>query len=363
MQNQNNLTAESQINSIRFFNTSNKNQYISQPIDYNNIGRRLMKTQNLKEILNEKIDKNFMALHKMSKLPSILSENEVNEYIDKSVPYYKDKEITFWSTNMNKGNVYRSFLKGENSFAKSCGFTEPIHTTKSVEQFTGNVARNDNRNLNCVYLNEEHTKFIDEYNESVIKKNLPHDLTDYVENKLFRKFYESWITLRKLRNFLKNVNRKSKNYEQMDGTNFKYYLVKFGINLNDDEIKFIYERFDKKKNNFINYNEFLDCFTGCSEERKNYIKMFYEQVKCKDKNYVIFKNLENSVKPHLHPEVIQLRKSGEEVKNEFLTLWDNLKEDNLVTEDNFLKYYIDISSCILDDQDFLRCLNALGYNK
>jgi hypothetical protein len=58
---------------------------------------------------------------------------------------------------------------------------------------------------------------------------------------------------------------------------------------------------------------------------------------------------------------LQLNKSGEDVRNEFLTGWDNLKEDEIVKEENFTKFYIDVSSCIETDEDFIKCLNSFGF--
>jgi len=299
---------EAEMNSTRLFNTSNKNQYNSQPIE-NNIGRRLMKTQDAKDLQADNIDKNFMVLHKMSKFPSILKDSQVESYLDQTAPYYKDKEITFWSTNLNKGNVYRSFLKGENSFGRSSGFTQPIHNTRGVEKFSQNVNSTSYSNFN--YLNEQDEKFIEKYIDSNKKKNHPVDLTQQIKIKVNRKFYESWITLRNLRKFLKNLNRKDPKSDLIDSTNFKHFLVSFGIYLDDQEIKFIFDKFDKKRNNLINFNEFLDYMSDCSDNRRDLIKKFYIQIKNKyDSNdcNVSFKILEKLLKVDLHPEVTIINK-------------------------------------------------------
>lgn len=295
------LSQEKSLNSNRLFNTSNKNQYNSQPADYNNIGRRLMKTQDATNIKLENIDKNFMALHNMSKYPSIISKNQVDEYLDKSAPYYKDKEITFWSTNLNKGNVYRSFQKGQNSFSRSSGFTQPIQNSKSVNQFCGNVSNTASNNV--VILNNEDVEFIEKYDHTILKKNQADDLTVKIQNKLFLKFSESWINLRKLRKYLKNLNRKSSKSEFIDSSYFKYFFVNFGIYLNDSEIKFIFEKFDKNRNNHINYNEFLDSMTNFDLQRQTLIGDFYSQVKNNYNENISFKKLVSLIQPDLHPEV------------------------------------------------------------
>ena len=162
---------------------------------------------------------------------------------------------------------------------------------------------NSSNYSNANYLNERDDKFIEKYNDSNKKKSNPVDLTDRVKIKVNRKFYESWITLRNLRKYLKNLNRKNPKSDLIDSTGFKHFLVSFGIYLDDQEIKFIFDKFDKKKNNFINFNEFLDYMSDCSNERRDLIKKFYIQVKNKYDSNVSFKILEKSLKVDLHPEV------------------------------------------------------------
>src|SRR5690606_31198055 len=137
--------------------TTKNNEIIPQKVDYSSLGRRIMKTQDHIQVQPENIDKLFMASHGMSKYPSVISNNTAGEYIDKFVPYYKDKEVTFWSMNLEKGNIYRSHTQGTNAFAKSSGFTQTVHNTRAANQFTGNVQNNPNARF--VYTNETDEKF------------------------------------------------------------------------------------------------------------------------------------------------------------------------------------------------------------
>ncbi len=47
------------------------------------------------------------------------------------------------------------------------------------------------------------------------------------------------------------------------------------------------------------------------------------------------------------------------MKIEFKNAWDDLKEDNIITENNFIYFFKDISTCVQNDQDFLNCLKSL----
>ena len=61
-----------------------------------------------------------------------------------------------------------------------------------------------------------------------------------------------------------------------------------------------------------------------------------------------------------HHEVMTYMKSAAQVKKEYLLTWDNLKEDDLITEEQFMIYFCDVSICIENDSDFQQCLYALG---
>jgi hypothetical protein len=125
-----------------------------------------MMTQDGIEIGN-KTDMLFMAQHGVGKYPSIIPTKQAEDYIDKFLPYYKDKEVTFWSTNLEKSNMYRTHTLGTNPFAKSNAFTERIEQTKGGQQFQGNTC-NSSASKN-VYLNEQDCEFMEKYKEYAIK--------------------------------------------------------------------------------------------------------------------------------------------------------------------------------------------------
>jgi hypothetical protein len=117
--------------------------------------------------------------------------------------------------------------------------------------------------------------------------NKVHNLTSFAGNK----------------NVESNLNRKSSKSEFIDSSYFKYFFVNFGIYLNDSEIKFIFEKFDKNRNNHINYNEFLDSMTNFDLQRQTLIGDFYRQVKNNYNENISFKKLVSLIQPDLHPEV------------------------------------------------------------
>ena len=53
-----------------------------------------------------------------------------------------DKPTTFWMTHINSGNMYRSFIKNPNPWARSHAFTQPLQLTRGAVQYYQN-AHND----------------------------------------------------------------------------------------------------------------------------------------------------------------------------------------------------------------------------
>lgn len=152
---------EANIENLRMFETTKRNNVIAQKCDYNTLGRRHMYTQDSFPVPADRPDKLFMADHDLSKYPSIIPEKNAENYVDKYVPFYKDKEITYWSMNLEKSNMYRSNQNGINPFAKSSGFTQPLDQVRSAKQFFGNTSVN--ATAKNVFLDGNDVEFSEKY--------------------------------------------------------------------------------------------------------------------------------------------------------------------------------------------------------
>ena len=51
----------------------------------------------------------------------------------------EEEQSSFWLNNINTGDVYRSFIKGTNPWAKSSGFTQKLQNTRGAFQYYQNV--------------------------------------------------------------------------------------------------------------------------------------------------------------------------------------------------------------------------------
>jgi hypothetical protein len=242
---------------VRLYDTTRGDIHVDQIGSSTQKGRRHMRTQDNIPINNDNVDKAFMASHDMGKYPSIISEVQAGGYIDRYIPYYKDKEVTFWTMNLDKGNMYRSNTLGTNPFAKSSGFTQPLHNTKSATQYLGNT-KNDSSSKG-LFLNDHDLEFSEKYrNHDQLNKQIP-DLSSDIRAKIISACVKKgFVGLRKCRLFLKNLfKRKS---EMIDKASMKYFLTNFGVFLIDKEVDFIYMVFDHQRKNEVNFNELLDSF-------------------------------------------------------------------------------------------------------
>ena len=168
-----------------------------------------------------------------------------------------------------------------------------------------------------------------------------------------------WIGLRALKCYLRNLSGHKSDI--INKNDFKYHLAKQAILINDNDVDTIFAVFDKSKSDFINYISFLDSICRVNSTRKAQIESFKDQVKVPGRNYIYFSTLISLVNMNYHPEAIRFLKTVPDLEEEYAINWDNLKEDNRVTENNFRQFFYDISSCVQSDEDFTQILKSLGY--
>jgi Ca2+-binding EF-hand superfamily protein len=192
------------------------------------------------------------------------------------------------------------------------------------------------------------------------EQQIPVKVSEETVNKIFKGCaIRGWIGLRELKCYLRNISGHKSDI--INKNDFKYFLAKKAILLNDDDVNSIFAVYDVSKNDYINYIQFLNSINSISESRKAQIESFKEQMKAPGQNYILFSNVISLVDMNYHPEAIKYMKTVPDLENEYRINWDNLKEDNRIKENDFKQFFYDVSACVEKDEDFTQILKALGY--
>lgn len=251
------LKHDAQVEKIRLSESISQSNYMPkdfQSQQLNQIGSRHMYTPNGLPINAQNVDRLFMASHGMSKFDGLLSRQHALQYVNQGVPYYKDKEITFWSQNLEKSNVYKSHTKGNNAFGRSNGFTQPIHNTKSASQYTGNVSNNQNSRS---VPQADDGGFMENFLALSHQRQAPADLHNEVKEKIQECCSKKgWTGVRSYKLYLYNLNkRRNYNINKLD---LKYFSTNFGIYFTDRELDWIFSQFDYDRKDLIDFVVFID---------------------------------------------------------------------------------------------------------
>ena len=368
---------------FRSFETTNKSLHPPQPFK-EFIGLRHMLTQDRTPIPREKAI-NFIPIELIKKMGQEAAEADFKEKKRKKEELKKlaeksklppeellkepeEETSSFWLNNLNSSDIYHSFTKGINPWARSSGFTQKLQHTRGAFQYYQNafnspLASNYMNTLKqCNKTNGQGNLEENKMKEIPIKEEqeIPIVISSETINKIFKGgAIKGWIGLRELKCYLRNLSGHKSDI--INKNDFKYFLAKQAILLNDNDVDSIFAVYDISKSDYINYIQFLNSINSISESRKAQIESFKEQVKAPGQNYILFSYLISLVDMNYHPEAIKYIKTVPDLENEYRINWDNLKEDNRIKENDFKQFFYDVSACVEKDEEFTQILKALGY--
>ena len=364
---------------FRSFESTNKSLHPPQPFkEY--IGLRHMLTQDYDPIPREKAI-NFIPIELIKKMGQEAAEAEFKEKKRRQEELKRlaaksklppeelfkepDEECSsFWLNNVNSPNIYHSFTKGVNPWARSSGFTQKLQHTRGAFQYYQNTF-NSPLTQNYKNIIKENKKTNEEKNkENDIKQIEGQEIQASVPQETINKIFKGctlrgWIGLRELKCYLRNLSGHRSNI--INKNDFKYFLAKQAILLNDNDVDTIFAVYDFSKSDYISYIDFLNSINSVSETRKAQIESFKEQVKVPGQDYISFSYLISLVDMNYHPEAIRYQKTVPDLENEYRINWDNLKEDNRIKENDFKRFFYDVSACVEKDEEFTQILKSLGY--
>ena len=289
----------------------------------------------------------------------------------------EDDTIGFWLNNINSSNMYRSFIKGPNPWARSSAFTQKIQNTRGAYMFYQNAFDSPMGGQPGVSAaeqrkREEELKKQQEEAERKAKEEaelqerirgaqigvggVRNDTSKKILNGCIKK---GWIGLSSLKKFLKENNKN--NSDIIDKNSFYLLLKKQGILLEDIDIESICDAYDTNKTDYFNFIQFFNAIRNVSNTRGSQIESFKDQIKVPGQNYIIFTNLLRLADMNYHPEAIKFIKSVPDLRREYENNWMKPKNEDQISEDDFRQFFYDVSTCVPNDVDFTQILKALGY--
>ena len=277
-----------------------------------------------------------------------------------------EAQNSFWMTHINASDIYHSFIKGTNPWARSSAFTQPLARTRGALGYYQNAHNNSMiygfpgvfSDKKKILIEKERDKI--ENSRKIMERISECGIRQYIVDKILKGCAKKgWIGLRSLKAYLRSIS--PHDCDIIDKNSFKFYLDKQGIRLDFNEVSEICEKFDINKNDHINFVEFLNKIRYVTESRGEQIDEFLSQVKDREKNCVYFSKLNRIADMRFHPEVMRYQKSASQIRMEYEKYWDRLKIDDVISEEHFKQFFYDVSSVIDNDKDFTQILKALGY--
>ena len=286
----------------------------------------------------------------------------------------EDETSGFWLKNINSSNMYRSFLKGNNPWARSSAFTQKIQNTRGAYLFYQNAFDSQMGGQSAAEQRRREEELKKEQEEAERRAReeaelqerirgaqigvggIRNDTTKKILNGCIKK---GWVGLRLLKNFLKENNKVFS--EIIDKNTFYLLMKKQGILLEDEDLESICGAYDVNKTDYFDFIQLLNALRNVSNTRGSQIESFKEQVKSPGQNYITLTNLLRLADMNYHPDAIKFIKSVIDLRREYETILKKITNQDNLSEDDFRQLFYDISTCVTSDADFTQILRALGY--
>ena len=152
--------------------------------------------------------------------------------------------------------------------------------------------------------------------------------------------------VRILRRMDDNGNRKLEAHELSEG------LAVYGVHLEKPQLNTLFHFFDQDGDGHVSITEFMAALRpNISPARLALVKQAFLLLDKNPDGVVTLTELKGIYKTDKHPAVIDGSKTPTEVLSEFNDAWDK-DGDDVVTQDEFISYYKDLSASIDNDQYF-----------
>ena len=133
----------------------------------------------------------------------------------------------------------------------------------------------------------------------------------------------------------------------------KFGLRDYGVTLTPVELEQVFAAIDRDRNGFVDITEFLVALKGdLNPRRKKMIRMAFDILDRDGSGEVTVDDLVGVYDVSQHTDVVTGKKTETEALQEFMSQWDRLDADGIVTYEEFEDYYKEVSASIDGDDYF-----------
>ncbi len=159
------------------------------------------------------------------------------------------------------------------------------------------------------------------------------------------------------------------NTQTIDFDEFKKCCNDYNFGLNDNQIEIAFSSFDRDNTGEIDYDEFLRTIRGeMNDFRKNIVNQVFNTLDINGNGEISFEELQAKYNARNHPEVLSGKKTEEEVLKDFMNTFQDTynylcgtETDNIITLEEFMEYYENVSMTI-DDDAYFETMVTNGWN-
>lgn len=339
---------EERLRNMRYFDSTAKTTYTKQDYSANQVGKRVMKTQNGQPIDQMVRDEELTVEHGFGRRTQKTTDDELRREIPEG-DFSQTQPVTVYTEALKTKAVIMSASTGPNPFAKTSGFTQPVQNTRAVKKYEGNIPFDEEAKITT--FNRTHNDLNPGNYLKPDNKIEMNNFEDLKERILSLCRERSGNGLRGLKIMFRAIDRDRNN--SIDPTEFKYAMRDYGIPISDDEVSAVVKYFDTNKDGKISFDEFLRAVRGdLNKRRRDMVHMAYNVLDKTGDGLVTIADIMEAYDPTYHPDFQSGRKTKEEVLREFMGVWETHKKDGIVTMEEFEDYYKDISASIDGDDYF-----------
>ena len=159
------------------------------------------------------------------------------------------------------------------------------------------------------------------------------------------------------------------NTQTIDFNEFKKCCKEFDFGLNDNQIQMAFVSFDRDNTGEIDYDEFLRTIRGeMNDFRKNLVNQVFNKLDINGNGEISFDEIQMKYNAKNHPEVLSGKKTEEQVLKEFMDTFQDTynylcgtETDNIITLEEFMEYYENVSMTI-DNDEYFEIMLTNGWN-